>query len=164
MKNSFALRAVAVGLLLAFAWRGEIRQLEWPPASKPEVAVIEQPDAESLGWSAAVNVDGMTPKDRAYCADFYAALGRILANDSGAKKPAIIDSTPKFQAFHAGSLQLAIDLGEVGRYPGLGASIDRAFFAAAGDDEEKSMPAEVKARFIRCCKALAWRFTIHGES
>lgn len=164
MKNSFAMRAVAVALLLAFAWRGEIRLLEWPPARKPVVAVVDQPDPESLGWVAGIAVDGMTPKDRLYCADFYTALGLILTTDSGAKKPVIIDTTPKFTEFHAGSLQLAIDRGEVGRYPGLGASIDRAFFAAAGDDDEKAMPADVKARFIRCCKALAWRFMIHADS
>lgn len=164
MKNSFAWRAVAVGLLLAFAWRGELRQIKWPPASKPEVAVIEKPDDEALAWVAGINVDGMTPKDRLYCAGFYTALAFILGNDSGTKSPAIIDTTPKFSAFHAGSLQLAIDKGDVGRYPGLGSSIDRAFFAAAGDDDEKSMPADVKARFIRCCKALAWRFTIHADS
>lgn len=163
MKNSFAWRAIAVGCLLAFAWRGELRQIKWPPPKRPEVAVLEKPDDEAMSWVSDINVNGMMPKDRLYCADFYAALGFIVRNDDGSKKPAILNTTPKFSVFHAGSLQLAIDKGDVGRYPGLGASIDRAFFAAAGDKDEKPVDAALRSKLERCCKALAWRFAIHAD-
>lgn len=159
MKNA---RILTVAILLAFAWRGEIKTALWPPASKPEAVVTDKPDDESLAWTAGISAAGMTPKDRMYVADFYAAVGYIIKQD-GARKSPVIGTGQQFSVFHAGSLQLAIDKGDVGRYPGLGASIDRAFFAAAEDDDDKSMTPELRDRFVRCCNALAWRFTIHAD-
>lgn len=157
-----AARYFAVALVLLFAWRGEIGSVVWPPAKRPDVAVVQKPDDEAMGWVAAINANGMTPKDRLYVADFYLAVAYVLSTD-GARENRILDSTSKFSAFHAGSLQLAIEKGAVGRYPGLGASIDRAFFAAAGDKDSKAIDATLAARLVRCCEALAWRFTIHAD-
>lgn len=151
-----------MAVLLAFAWRGEISTALWPPKNTPSAIKKDRPDDESLGWASGVNVDGMTPKDRLYAAGFYQAVGFVLKNDR-ARAARVLDSTSKFSVFHAGSLQLAIDKGDVGRYPGLGASIDRAFFAAAGDADDKPLDNETAERFIRCCDALAWRFSIHAD-
>lgn len=160
--NSPAVRFIAVALLLLFAWRGEIGSLRWPPASKPAVAIDGRPDDEAMSWTSGINVNGMTPRDRIYLSSFYQALAFIKAND-GKSQTQVMDSTQKFAAFHAGSLQLAVDKGDVGRYPGLGASIDRAFFAAAGDRDDKPIDADTGDRLIRCSKALAWRFAIHAD-
>lgn len=155
-------RILVVAIILAFAWRGEIKTAIWPPANKPDAVAIEKPDAEALGWVAGVNVAGMTPKDRLHAAGFYQALRFVLKNDR-ARPNKVMDTTEKFSLFQAGSLQLAIDQGDVGRYPGLGASIDRAFFAAAGDDDDKTMTDEVADKLMRCCGALAWRLSIHAD-
>lgn len=157
MKNA---RLIAVAAILAFAWRGEIGLKVWPPKDDPAAVDKSRPDDEALGWAAGINVANMTPADRLYSADFYRAVGFILANDS---KQRVIKSTQEFSVFHAGSLNLAIDRGSVGRYPGLGASIDRAFFAAAGDTDDKPLDPATAEKFVRCSNAIAWRFSIHAD-
>jgi hypothetical protein len=85
----------------------------------------------------------------------------VLLRDGDRPEP-IISDTDKFVAFHAGSLQLAIDRKDVGKYDGLGAAIDEAFVGAVGADAVK-VDAAVRARLVAASGVLSWTFSIHGE-
>ena len=150
------------GVLLFFAWRGATLNMEWPVAGAQPVRV-PQPAKENLAWAADVAkiVPRMTPKDRRYAAHFYDAMAFVLLRDADRDRPIIADTT-KFEAFQAGSLQLAIDRKDVGKYDGLGAAIDAAFVQAAGANVQDVTP-EVRNKLVAACGVLAWTFDIHGE-
>jgi len=85
----------------------------------------------------------------------------VLRRDAELNEP-VITTTAKFAELQAGSLGFAIDAGDVGQYPGLGQSLDRVFFAAAGDDDTSMTPA-LRERIAAVCDGLAWRFWMNGE-
>ena len=74
----------------------------------------------------------------------------------------VIKTNEDFARFHAGSLQLAIDKGDVGKYPGLGKAIDQVFIDCLGDDVVP-LGDDEHDMIIAATNALAWRFAIHGE-
>lgn len=155
------LRIAIVAVLLVFAWRGKIDSLKWLTPSQDGVA-IGRPDDEAMKWTVDLPVNDIAPADRQYYSAFYDALGSIIGND-GTRPHRLIDTSEKFAKFHAGSLDLAIDMKHVGKVPGLGDKIDAAFIAAAGDADVKQVDSALADRYVRCCKALAWRLAIHGE-
>jgi hypothetical protein len=103
----------------------------------------------------------MTHTDRLFLSSFYDAMAFILFRDSQRSTPLITD-TEKFAAFHAGSLQLAVDRKDVGKYDGLGAAIDEVFVNAVGP-EVKQMTPDVRDRLVAACGLLAWSFGIQSD-
>lgn len=155
-------RYLVAAMLLFFAWKGAVLEMEWPPIPAA-TARTPAPSAENLKWAVSLRpiVTKITPRDRAYLANFYEATAFVLLRDAD-RAPPIIKDTNSFEAFHAGSLDLAIDRKDVGKYDGLGAAIDEVFIAANGADI-KSLDADVRAKLVAACGVLSWTFTIHGE-
>ncbi len=160
---TFQVRLVVAAMLLLFAWKGSTLRLEWPPAPPAASVTTPQPSPEVLAYAAPVReyLPRMTPKDRLYMANFYEAMAFVLLRDGGRDEP-IVTNTDKFIGFHGGSLRMAIDKGDVGKYGDLGAAIDRTFVNAVGADP-KPLDADVRQKIVAACGALAWTFRIHGE-
>jgi hypothetical protein len=152
---------VAVVLLL-FAWRGSSISVPWPPASTPAV-VIPRPDESILTWASPLRavLPKMLPADREYLSSFYDALSFVLLRDGSRDQP-IIATTSQFVAFHAGSLQLAIDRKNVGKYPGLAEAIDLTFVNALGADVRALSP-EDRTKLTAACSVLAYAFKVGGD-
>jgi hypothetical protein len=156
------LRFIVVAFLLFFAWKGSVLDFEWPITTKANRS-IPKPGPEALRFAAPLQgvLPRMTHIDRIYLSNFYDALAYIVFRDSQRDKPLITD-TEKFAAFHAGSLQLAIDRKDVGKYDGLGDAIDQVFAAAVGP-EIKQMTPEVRDKIVGACGVLAWTLGINGD-
>lgn len=156
-------RWILAAVILFFTWKGSISDIHWPPLEQVAGIRCPQPPAENLRWAAPLKakLSRMTPGDRNYLANFYDALGFVVARDGDQTKPVITD-TGRFEAFHGGSLRLAVDRDDVGKYDGLGEAIDQTIANALGDDA-KTMDAATRQKVVDACAVLAWTFTIHGE-
>lgn len=157
--------AVAV-VLLIFAWKGAELSLPWPPADTPTTVnrpAPPKPAASMLAWAEPLRpiLPSMTPTDRRYLASLYDAMAFVLLRDGERDQP-IVSTTDKFAEFHSGTLRLAVDRKDVGKYSGLGEAIDQTFIAAIGVDA-KGLDAETRARVVAACGVLSWVFSIHGE-
>lgn len=150
------------GALLVFAWRGGSLDVKWPIL--PQTTVIaEKPAAEQIKWAADLKaiLPKMLPADREYLANFYDAMEYVLKQD-GERSTPIIGDTDKFTQFHAGSLNLAIQKKNVGKYPGLDKAIDAVFFAAAGADTA-TVNDEKRRQLMDACGVLKWCFKVNGD-
>jgi hypothetical protein len=149
-------------VLLVFAWRGSELNVQWPPVPVSDIKV-PKPEPELMQLAADVGkiLPKMTPADRRYLAHFYDAMAFVLLRDGEREKPIIAD-TERFAAFHGGSLRLAIDKSDVGKYDGLGEAIDMAFIKANGADVLK-VDEKVRRNLVVACGVLSWTFSIHGE-
>ena len=155
-------RLIVAGVLLAFAWKGNEVTIPWPqPESSP--ATAPQPSPEMLKMAAPVKefLSKMTPKDRLYLSHFYDAVRYVLLRDGEREEPIIAD-TKKFEVFHAGSLRLAVNKSDVGKYGELGDAIDKVFLDAVGADE-KPVDDDLRAKLLAACGSLSWVVNIHGE-
>jgi hypothetical protein len=155
-------RLIVAGVLLAFAWKGNEVTIPWPqPESSP--ATAPQPSPAMLAMAAPVRefLAKMTPKDRLYLSNFYDAVRYVLLRDGERDEPIIAD-TKKFEAFHAGSLRLAVNKSDVGKYGELGDAIDKVFLDAVGADE-RPVDDDLRKKLVAACGALSWAFDIHGE-
>ena len=157
MSNNWRLFVAAT--LLFFAWKGNTIDIPWPPLGTGREIV--KPEPETLAWVEDVPADKMLPKDRLYLSDMYDAMAWVMLRDRLRDKP-VLTTNEDFVRFHAGSLQLSIDRGDVGKYPGLGKAVDQVFkdclgteVVQLGDDEYDLL--------VAACNALSWRFAIHGE-
>jgi hypothetical protein len=152
-------------VILFFAWRGGELGMKWPQLPKPAaaVAVTAKPSAEQLAWASDLKaiLPKMLPTDRQYLAAFYDATAFVLTQD-GERSTPIIGDTDKFTVFHAGSLQLAIQKKNVGKYPGLDKAIDAVFLNAAGADV-KAIDRATGEKLIAACNVLAHAFRINGN-
>jgi len=157
MTNSH-MRWIVVLMLLFFSWKGVNLDLEWPPINH-EVS-SPKPADEFLGWAAPVRTIAakMLPADRLYLSNLYEAMSFILLRDFDRDQP-IIKTTDDFVTFHAGTLRLAIEKSNVGKYPGLAEAIDQTFLAALGADQ-KALDDKTKPRLIAACGALSWTIGI----
>lgn len=159
--NNTARIAVAAVLLL-FAWKDSFVSITWPP---PGIAAVDtpKPDRELLKWveEVAKVTPRMLPTDRQHLAAFYDAMAFVLLRDGDRSQPIIAD-TDKFVAFHAGSLNLAIEKKKVGKYPGLDKAIDLTFFNAIGP-ESSPIDREKRNALVAACGVLSWAFGIHHE-
>lgn len=155
-------RYVVAGILLLFAWKGATIDLLWPPEGMTD-PVFPRPAPALLEWAAPMRpiIVKMTPKDRDYVARFYSAVAIILVRDGDSKAPLITD-TSKFEAFHAGSLRLAIDRKDVGKYEGLGEAIDQVFMSAVGP-AVSPVDDDVRKRLVIACNVIASVLRINGE-
>ena len=155
-------RYIVAGVLLAFAWKGGSLDVKWPQL--PQKAVVAaKPSDDQIKWSADLKaiVPKMLPQDREYLANFYDAVQFVLKQD-GERSTPIIGDTDKFTVFHAGSLQLAIEKKNVGKYPGLDKAIDAVFFSAAGADTV-AVDAAKRQQLMNACGVLRWRFKVGGD-
>lgn len=152
-------RYIVAACLLVFAWKGESLEMPWPPAFTQAV-VTPKPSAEVAKWADAVRAMApkMLPGDRAYLADFYEGMAFVLLRDFDREKPIIVTSDG-FEAFHGGSLKMAIEKAKVGIYPGLDEAIDKAFFAAIGD-EPKTLTPEDQKNLVAACGSLTYTLRV----
>lgn len=155
-------RWIVAAVLLFFAWKGSDLSIPWPPAPATTIQT-PQPPAELLVWAEPLRpiLPKMLPSDRKYLANFYDAMAFVILRDKD-RNPAIIGSTEQFANFHGGSLRLAIDKANVGKYPGLAEAIDQTFLAALGP-EMKPIDDALRARLVTACGVLSWTFGIRGN-
>lgn len=155
-------RYVVAAVLLVFAWRGSNLTLPWPPSDGTAV-VVPKPDQTILAWAEPLRpvLPKMLAKDREYLANFYDAMSFVLIRDGGRDEP-IIGTTTQFVTFHTGSLQLAIDRANVGKYPGLGEAIDLTFVNAIGADVRALSP-EDRTKLTAACSVLAYALKVGGD-
>lgn len=156
-------RHIVAIVLLAFAWKGSELKIDWPTLPKPAAVAAAKPTADQLAWAAELKpiLPKMLPADRKYLSAFYDATAFILIQD-GARSTPIIGDTDKFTIFHAGSLQLAIEKKNVGKYPGLDKAIDSVFLNASGADVA-AIDADKRAKLIAACNVLSWAFRVNGN-
>jgi len=157
-------RYIVAAVLLVFAWRGGEMSVPWPQLLKPAaVAAVEKPATDQLAWAADLKaiLPRMLPADREYLAAFYEATRFVLTQD-GERSTPIIGDTDKFTVFHAGSLQLAIQKKNVGKYPGLDKAIDAVFLNAAGA-EVKALDKDTREKLIAACGVLAYAFKVNSD-
>jgi len=155
-------RYVVAAVLLLFAWKGSTIDLKWPP--QPAVSVVvPQPPPEILAWVEPLRpvLPRMTQKDRAYLSSLYDAMTFVLARDAARQTP-IITTTEEFIRFHVGTLRLAIDQRDVGKYDGLAQAIDRTIASAIGDDV-RSLTGDDRTKLMAACSALSYAFKVNGE-
>jgi hypothetical protein len=155
-------RWIVVAMLLLFSWKGSVLQIKWPPAGMKNIAA-PRPPAELIAEAAEVAkvVPKMLPGDRRHLSAFYDAMACVLVNDGERAEP-IISTTAKFSAFHAGSLNLAIQKKKVGIYPGLDKAIDMTLMRFAGADES-AIDTDKRNKLVTACGVLSWVFAIHHE-
>lgn len=155
-------RHIVAVVLLVFAWKGSSLDISWPPSPHTTITV-PKPEAELLAWAEPMRavLPKMLLKDRQYLASFYDAMAFVLLRDASRDNPIVV-STDAFAAFHAGSLQLAIDKASVGKYPGLGAAIDQTFVNAIGADI-RPIDKDTRTRLTAACGVLSWVLSVHGD-
>lgn len=151
-----------MAVLLFFAWKGSVLDFKWPMPSLSSRS-LPKPSQEVLKFAEPVRgvLPRMTHTDRIFLSNFYDAMAFIVFRDSQSSAPLITD-TEKFAAFHGGSLRLAIDRKDVGKYDGLGAAIDQVFVNAIGP-EVKQMTPDLRDRLVGACGLLAWTFGIPSD-
>jgi len=148
-------RYIVAAVLVLFAWWDASIGVLVPPAVGPA------PSPAVRALATAVDASKMLPHDRQYMSAFYEALCYVLERDGERDKP-LIGTTDQFARFHAGSLQLSIDKKAVGKYAGLAESVDEVFVLAAGADVQ-TVTDEVREKIADACRALAWKFAVHGN-
>lgn len=155
-------RYVVAAVLVYFAWNGVKFDMSWPPASSNEPTLVV-PSESQMAWAESLRpiLPKMLPADREYLSAFYDALGFVVFQDGSRSSPAITTSD-QFVQLHAGSLKLAIEKKNVGKYPGLDSAIDQTFLAACGA-ESVSLTKESRIAIVSACNTLAWVFRIHHE-
>lgn len=149
------------GMLLLFAWKGSTLDLSWP-LDALQHSVAPEPTAEMKAWAADAKAltPKMLPTDRVYLSNLYDAMAFVLLRDLNRGDKAIIKTTDGFEAFHAGTLKLAIDKAKVGAYPGLDKAIDKVFFEALGSQEPRVLSDGDKRKLIAGCGALSYTFAV----
>jgi hypothetical protein len=155
-------RYVVAAILVYFAWNGVRFDMEWPPKGETS-QTIAVPSESQLAWAEPLKaiLPKMLAADREYLSAFYDALGFVVFQDGSRSSPAIT-SSDQFVQLHAGSLNLAIEKRNVGKYPGLDRAIDQVFLAACGA-ESVSLTKESRMTLVSACNTLAWAFRIHHE-
>lgn len=154
-------RVLVAAAVIWFAFQGNTLDFQWPDETPVIEGEPDKPSAKAIEWVKGVDAARMLPSDRMYLVAFYSAMAFVIERDATLKPP-VIDTTVKFADLHAGSLDLAIEERNIGKYPGLGAQIDQVFLAAVGDDVTTVTP-EKRAAIVEACRALAWRFHMYGE-
>lgn len=155
-------RFVVAAVLLVFAWKGSTIDLSWPP--KPDAPiVVPKPDQALLAWADPLKpvLPKMLLKDRRYLSSLYDAMSFVMLRDSQRANP-IIASTDDFIRFHVGTLRLAIDQRDVGKYDGLATAIDQTFLNAIGGDP-RALTADDRSKLTAACTTLAYVFKVGGE-
>lgn len=155
-------RYVVAAVLIYFAWNGVKFDMTWPPKGEADTTIVSPPESQ-LAWAEPLKaiLPKMLPADREYLSAFYDALGFVVFQDGSRSTPAITTSD-QFVQLHAGSLNLAIQKKNVGKYPGLAQAIDQTFLAACGP-ESVSLTKESRMTLVSACNTLAWVFRIHHE-
>lgn len=149
---------MAVALIL-FAWRDAALRMPWPPQDEPKVPLVEPSDKAALAALPVRSIaKAMLHTDREYLSKFYDCMRHVMARDAKRVDP-VVSTTDKFLAFHAASLQLAIDQSAVGKYPGLGDAVDLVFMETLGADP-RLLTADDREKLADACAALASAFKV----
>ena len=150
-------RFIVAAVLLVFAWKGSELTTIWPPAPLTTVDTPKpSPELLKLAEPLKPILPRMLPKDRQYLATLYDAMVYVLIRDGEREKP-IIGSNDQFAAFHAGTLNLAIDKAAVGKYPGLAEAVDNVYVNALGADV-RELTVDDRRALIAACGVLSWSF------
>lgn len=153
------MRHIVAAVLLVFAWKGHSIEVPWPEVGKVVSAVEPSPDQKA--WAADVRAitPKMLPADREYLANLYDAMREIIGRDTNRETP-IIGSTEAFARYHAGTLEAAIELEKVGRYPGLDVAIDKVFFSALKTDDPRALTPADRQAILDACSVLVYTFKV----
>jgi hypothetical protein len=84
----------------------------------------------------------------------------VVLERAAEKSVRVTETTDLFEGWHAAATDLAVDMDEVGKYPGLGEAIDAVFLKAVGDESRKMTDLD-KKKLARAARAIAW--TIGGR-
>lgn len=155
-------RYIVAAVLLVFAWKGHTVEMKWPEFGKTVSAVEPTPDQKA--WVADVRAitPKMLPGDREYLANLYDAMRQIMANDTKREAP-IVASTEAFSLYHSGTLDAAIDLEKVGKYPGLDVAIDKVFFTALKTDDPRALTAADRQTIDDALSVLVYTFKVGND-
>ena len=172
-------KGIVVAVVLWFVWKDRLDSLIHPN-DIPSV-IVEAPDADGKAWAAGVEVAKILPNDRDSYGRFFDGLDWVIGNDGDHDAP-ILDTNEKLRRFIVGSLGAAIEKKSVGKYPGLGEALDRAFaLAASGVDAStlttpeaiekavqdglapRPMTKALRERMRKCARSICWKMTIKGE-
>lgn len=145
---------------LLFSWRGAVLKVAWPESGK---GLPRHPLPEEIALTSGVRrlAPGMLPRDRVYLSHFYDAIQQTLERDGEREQPILAD-TAMFFSFHSGSIDLAIERGEIGDCRDLWPEIDGAFIAAIGAGVQ-DMAEAVRGRLESAAVALSWALRVNHE-
>lgn len=150
-------RFIAAALLIAAAW-GKV-PLPTLPASPVAPVAVETPSAEmqTLVQPIADALRGVSAVDRALWAEVWNKSATVAAGDAVTTEVVFTD-TRSLRAFTA----LAVDIAwrRIGQHvPGsnesLRKAVEAAYGAAVGTDVVP-VTADLRARYVAFCKAVAW--------
>jgi len=150
-------RFAAIALLIAAAW-GKV-PLPQLPASPVAPVTVETPSAEmqTLVQPIADALRGASPVDRALWAEVWTKAATVAAGDAVTTE-VVFTETRSLRAFTA----LAVDIAwrRIGQHvPGgnepLRAAVEAAYAVAVGKDVVP-VTADLRARYVAFCRAVAW--------
>lgn len=149
-------------VVLAFAWKGAVVSLRWPPAHLPELR-SPKPSREILEYAAPLRsvLPSTIPSDREYFSAFYDAMAFVLIKDGQRDLP-IIGDTDQFHWFHAGSIRLFTESRGVGADFRLPDAASETFANACGVSTSPMTPG-VRARLAAACGILSYAIEIHRD-
>lgn len=150
-------RVAAIALLVAAAW-GKVPLPSLPTSPAAPVAVeTPSPEMQTLVKPVADALRGASAVDRALWAEVWNKAATVAAGDAVTTEVVFTD-TRSLRLFTA----LAVDIGwrRIGQHaPGSNESLRRAVEAAYGQavgTDVVPVTADVRARYIAFCKAVAW--------
>jgi hypothetical protein len=150
-------RVAAIALLVAAAW-GKVPLPSLPASPSAPVAVeTPSPEMQTLVKPVADALRGASAVDRALWAEVWNKAATVAAGDAVTTEVVFTD-TRSLRLFTA----LAVDIGwrRIGQHaPGSNESLRRAVEAAYGQavgTDVVPVTADVRARYIAFCKAVAW--------
>ena len=150
-------RVAAIALLVAAAW-GKVPLPSLPTSPAAPVAVeTPSPEMQTLVKPVADALRGASAVDRALWAEVWNKAATVAAGDAVTTEVVFTD-TRSLRLFTA----LAVDIGwrRIGQHaPGSNESLRKAVEAAYGQavgTDVVPVTADVRARYIAFCKAVAW--------
>lgn len=150
-------RFAAIALLIAAAW-GKV-PLPQLPASPVAPVTVETPSAEMQTWVQPIAdaLRGASAVDRALWAELWTKAATVAAGDA-VTTDVVFTDTRSLRAFTA----LAVDIAwrRIGQHvPGgnepLRAAVEAAYAVAVGKDA-LPVTADLRARYVALCRAVAW--------
>ena len=150
-------RVAAIALLVAAAW-GKVPLPSLPTSPAAPVAVeTPSPEMQTLVKPVADALRGASAVDRALWAEVWNKAATVAAGDAVTTEVVFTD-TRSLRLFTA----LAVDIGwrRIGQHaPGSNESLRKAVEAAYGQavgTDVVPVTADVRARYVAFCKAVAW--------
>jgi len=127
-------------------------------ATVPQVVVnVPTPSMQQAVADVHKALAGANPVDRAVWAHLWTKAGAVVEGDATDSEVVFTD-TRSLRAYNVLALRLGwrrLGGNAQGKYPGLGEATERAFAAVLGADVQP-VTADLRARYVELCNALAW--------